>query len=176
MYVYSTRVGRCWNWSKSHVDQNNGNNCNCTWTCALRIYLKNIAAFENGNFCRHGFSTASYSAFQSSVRLRGGGSCGVNGDGGGSGDGGRHGHSDQKKRAWWQKGQRPAPSLMVAFRRQNGIISLWKRASSQLEKHSPWEVSHFMLPFSYWLWLTACKRQTNAILNKIMNLFHYEII
>jgi hypothetical protein len=70
----------------------------------------------------------------------------------------------------------PAPSLIVAFRKQNEIISLWKRASSQLEKLSPWEVSHFMLPFSYWLWLTASKRQTNAILNKIMDLFHNEII
>jgi hypothetical protein len=70
----------------------------------------------------------------------------------------------------------PAPSLIVAFRRQNEIISLCKRASSQLEKRSPWEVSHYMLPFSYWLWLTVCKRQTNAILNKVMDLFHNEII
>jgi hypothetical protein len=70
----------------------------------------------------------------------------------------------------------PAPGLIVAFRKQNEIISLWKRASSQLEKRSPWEVSHFMLPFSYWLWLAVCKRQTNAILNKIMDLFHNEII
>jgi hypothetical protein len=70
----------------------------------------------------------------------------------------------------------PGPNLIVAFGRQNEIISLWKRASSQLEKHSPSEVSHHTLPFSYWLWLTVCKRQTNAILNKIMDLFHNEII
>jgi hypothetical protein len=70
----------------------------------------------------------------------------------------------------------PGPNLIVAFFRQNEIISLWKRASSQLEKHSPWEVSHYMLPFSYWLRLTVCKRQTNAILNKIIDLFHNEII
>jgi hypothetical protein len=29
-------------------------------------------------------------------------------------------------------------SLIVVFRRQNEIISLWKKASSQLEKRSPW--------------------------------------
>jgi hypothetical protein len=45
----------------------------------------------------------------------------------------------------------PVASLIVAFRRQNEMISLWKKASSQLEKHSPWEVLHYMLPFSYWL-------------------------
>jgi hypothetical protein len=67
-------------------------------------------------------------------------------------------------------------ACVVAYLWQIEIISLWKRASSQLEKRSPWEVSHFMLPFSYWLWLTAFKRQTNAILNKIMDLFHNEII
>jgi hypothetical protein len=67
-------------------------------------------------------------------------------------------------------------SLIVAFRRQNEIISLWKKASSQLEKRLPWEVLHYTLPFSYWLRLAACKRQTNAILNKIMDLFHNEII
>jgi hypothetical protein len=33
-----------------------------------------------------------------------------------------------------------------------------------------------MLPFSYWLRLAVCKRQTNAILYKIMVLFHNEII
>jgi hypothetical protein len=33
-----------------------------------------------------------------------------------------------------------------------------------------------MLPFSYWLRLAVCKRQTNAILNKIIDLFHNEII
>jgi hypothetical protein len=69
-----------------------------------------------------------------------------------------------------------AASLIVIFRRQKEIISLWKKASSQLEKRSPWEVLHYMLPFSYWLQLAVCKRQTNAILNKIMDHFHNEII
>jgi hypothetical protein len=55
----------------------------------------------------------------------------------------------------------PAPSLIVAFRWQHEIISLWKRASSQLRKRSLWYVSHYVFSFSYWLWITVPMQETD---------------